>query len=296
MPLPVRFGRYELQGLLDEGRGWHVYEAVDRMTGRDVAVKILTTIDGNHDEERKRRFLQGARLAVSIQHDNVIPVCDGGEEQGYPFLAVELPRGADLPDAIRNGHTGDAANRTRIALEAARAWEFIHQRGIIHGEIGPESIFLEQSGRAKLLYFGIAQSKYADFRHAGCLDWQPAPSVIATEQLCLWFLLTPPEQVTGCAAVTPLTDVYRFGMVLYELFSGVKPVSGETLQRLFSVILHETPDREPLLAAGTPGPVVELIYRCIAKKPEERLQSFGAIVGGLRGVFPALGAGPNSAV
>ena len=296
MPLPVRFGRYELQGLLDEGGEWHVYEAVDRTTGRDVAVKILTTINGNHDEERKRRFLQGARLAVSIQHDNVIPVYDYGEEQGYPFLAVELSRGADLPDAIRNGHTGDAANRARIALEAARALEFVHQRGIIHGEIGPENIFLEQSGRAKLLYFGIAQSKYADLCHAGCLDWQPAPSGVANERLCSWFILTPPEQLTGCAAVTPLTDVYRFGMVLYELFSGVKPWNGATLARLYSVVLHEMPEVQPLVAAGTPRPVVELIYRCLAKKPEERLQSLGAIVGGVRGVFPALGAGPNSAV
>ena len=274
MQLPVRFARYELQAFLGGGMS-HVYQAVDTVMGRAVAVKILTE-QGIRDAEAKQRFLHEARLAGSIQHDHIVTVYDYGEEQGYPFMVLEFLRGEDLRDAIRQGHAGDAANRARIALEVARALEFVHQRGIIHRDIKPENIFIEQSGRAKLMDFGIAKSEGLNLTQAGQSMGTP-------------FYMAP-EQVMG-SAVTPLADVYSFGMVLYELFSGVKPVNGETLQRLFYVILHETPDREPLLAAGTPGPVVDLIYRCIAKKAEERLQSFGAIAEVLQGVLSGV-AGP----
>jgi serine/threonine-protein kinase len=268
MQLPVRFGRYELQTFLGGGMS-HVYQAVDTVMGRAVAVKILTE-QGIRDAEAKQRFLHEARLAGSIQHDHIVTVYDYGEEQGYPFMVLEFLRGQDLRDAIRNGHAGDAANRTRIALEVARALGFIHERGIIHRDIKPENVFLEQGGRAKLMDFGIAKSEGLHLTQAGQSMGTP-------------FYMAP-EQVIG-AAVTPLVDVYSFGMVLYELFSGVKPVNGDTLQRLFYVILHETPERGPLVTAGTPPALVDLIYRCIAKKPEERLQSFGAIAEILQGVL-----------
>jgi serine/threonine protein kinase len=273
MQLPVRFARYELQAFLGGGMS-HVYQAVDTVMGRAVAVKILTEL-GIRDAEAKQRFLHEARLAGSIQHDHIVTVYDYGEEQGYPFMVLEFLRGEDLRDAIRQGHAGDAANRTRLALEVARALEFVHQRGIIHRDIKPENIFIEQSGRAKLMDFGIAKSEGLNLTKTGQSMGTP-------------FYMAP-EQVVG-SAVTPLADVYSFGMVLYELFCGVKPVNGDTLQRLFYVILHEAPDREPLLAAGTPGPVVELIYRCIAKKPEERMPSFGAIAEILQGVLSGVAA------
>ena len=273
MQLPVRFARYELQAFLGGGMS-HVYQAVDTVMGRAVAVKILTE-QGIRDAEAKQRFLHEARLAASIQHDHIVTVYDYGEEQGYPFMVLEFLRGEDLRDAIRQGHAGDAANRTRIALEVARALGFVHQRGIIHRDIKPENIFIEESGRAKLMDFGIAKSEGLNLTKTGQSMGTP-------------FYMAP-EQVVG-GAVTPLADVYSFGMVLYELFSGVKPVNGDSLQRLFYVILHETPDREPLMAAGTPGPVAELIYRCIAKKPEERLQSFGAIAEVLQGVLAGVAA------
>lgn len=267
MQLPVRFARYELQEFLGGGMS-HVYRAVDTVMGRAVAVKILTE-QGIRDEEAKQRFLHEARMSGSIQHDNIVTVHDYGEEQGYPFMVLEFLHGEDLREAIRKGHAGDHTNKVRIALEVAQALAFIHQRGITHRDIKPENIYIEKSGRAKLMDFGIAKAEGLNLTKTG--NSMGTPFYMA------------PEQVMG-ANVTSLADVYSYGMVLYEMFAGVKPVNGDTLQRLFYIILHETPDPQPLIAAGTPGPVIDLIQRCIAKKPEERLQSFGAISEVLKGI------------
>ncbi len=268
MQLPVRFARYELQEFLGGGMS-HVYRAVDTVMGRAVAVKILTE-QGIRDEEAKQRFLHEARMSASIQHDNIVTVHDYGEEQGYPFIVLEFLHGEDLREAIRKGHAGDTANKVRIALEVAQALAFVHQRGIIHRDIKPENIYIEQSGRAKLMDFGIAKAEGFNLTKTG--NSMGTPFYMA------------PEQVMG-TNITALADIYSYGMVLYELFTGVKPVNGDTLQRLFYIILHESPDPQLLIAAGAPRPVIDLIQRCVAKKPEERLQSFGAIVEVLKGVL-----------
>ena len=268
MQLPARFAKYELQEFLGGGMS-HVYRAVDTMIGRTVAIKILTE-QGIKDEEAKQRFLHEARMSGSIQHDFIVTVHDYGEEQGYPFIVLEFLHGEDLREAIRRNHVGDVANKTRIAFEVAQALAYVHQRGIIHRDIKPENIYIEKSGRTKLMDFGIAKAEGFNLTKAGNSMGTP-------------FYMSP-EQVMG-ATITPLVDVYSYGMLLYELFSGVKPVSGDTLQRLFYIILNEHPDPNPLLAAATPPNVMDLIQRCTAKNPEHRIQSFHAIADVLTGIL-----------
>lgn len=272
MQLPVRFARYELQEFLGGGMS-HVYRAVDSVIGRPVAVKILTE-QGIKDEETKQRFLREARISGTIQHDNIVTVHDYGEEQGYPYIVLEFLHGEDLREAIRKQHTGDLANKIRLGLEIAKALEYVHQKGIIHRDIKPENVYVEQSGRAKLMDFGIAKTEGHSLTKTG--NSMGTPHYMA------------PEQVMG-TNITALVDIYSYGMLLYELFSGVKPLTGDTLQRLFYVILNEAPDYQPLIAAGTPEGIVGLIQRCVAKKPEERLQSFGAVVEILKGIQSGAG-------
>ncbi|MBM3752981.1 MAG: hypothetical protein FJW38_03275 [Acidobacteria bacterium] len=260
MQLPVRFARYELQEFLGGGMS-HVYRAVDTVIGRQVAVKILTD-DGCRDTEAKERFLHEARMSGAISHDNIVTIHDYGEEQGRPYIAMEFLRGGDLRDALRKNQAGDLRNRLRIATESAAALEYVHKMGIIHRDIKPENIFIEQSGRAKLMDFGI--SKAAGFNMTKAGNTMGTPYYMA------------PEQVQG-VNIMPLVDVYSFGIVLYELFTGERLVTGDSMERLFYVILHENPDPAKLVAAGLPQALIDLIMRCTAKKPEERLQSFSAI-------------------
>jgi formylglycine-generating enzyme required for sulfatase activity/tRNA A-37 threonylcarbamoyl transferase component Bud32 len=260
MQLPARFGKYELQQFLGGGMS-HVYQALDTVIGRQVAVKILTE-EACRDAEAKQRFLHEVRMSGTIQHDHIVTIHDYGEEEGRPYIVMEYLRGCDLRDTLRQGQAGDLLNRLRIATECAAALEFVHDRGIIHRDIKPENIFVEKSGRSKIMDFGISKAAGLSLTKAGNAMGTP-------------FYMAP-EQVLG-ANVTPLVDVYAFGVLLYELFTGERLVTGDSMERLFYVILNESPDPAKLAAAGVPASLSDLILRCTAKKPEDRLQSFGAI-------------------
>lgn len=260
MQLPARIGKYELQEFLGGGMS-HVFRAQDTVLGRTVAVKILTE-HGMQDEESKARFLQEARLASGITHDNILKVHDYGEENGRPFIVMEFLVGQDLRNAIRQGKTGDMQKKLDIALQIACALEHVHSKQIVHRDIKPENLHLDPQGRVRLMDFGIAKHQDHSMTKTGFAVGTP--------------YYMAPEQVLG-QKTTELVDIYSYGMVLYEMFTGERPVTGDTVERLFYIILNEPLKLEPLQARGVPKPVVELIMRCTAKKVEQRIQSFTAI-------------------
>ena len=279
MQLPARFGKYELQEFLGGGMS-HVYRAVDTVIGRAVAVKILTP-DASLDVEAKERFLHEARISGAIQHDHIVTIHDYGEEQGLPYIVMEHLRGGDLRDALRKGTAGDVMNRLRIAAEMAAALEYVHSRGVIHRDIKPENVFLEESGRSKLMDFGISKAAGFNLTKAGNTMGTP-------------FYMSP-EQVMG-VNITPQVDVYSYGIVLYEMFTGERLVTGDSMERLFYAILHENPDLSKLQNAGLPPALSDLILRCTAKKPEERIQGFGQVRQALAKIIAAPGGGAAAPV
>ncbi|MDP3000481.1 MAG: bifunctional serine/threonine-protein kinase/formylglycine-generating enzyme family protein [Bryobacterales bacterium] len=265
MQLPIKFGKYELEELLGGGMS-RVYRARDQVIGRTVAVKILTDA-GCADAEVKARFLAEARMAGSITHDNILGIYDFGEDAGgRPFMVMEFLRGEDLQHAIKNGHTGDLPRKLKIALQVARALEYIHGRKIIHRDIKPENVHVSPTGVAKLIDFGIAKAENVNMTRAGFV--LGTPSYMA------------PEQVMG-KPLTEQVDVYSFGLLLYELLAGVKGVGGETIESLFYNILHAPINPEPLVLGGVPPPVRDLVARCAAKNPAERPQGFGPVCAAL---------------
>jgi eukaryotic-like serine/threonine-protein kinase len=256
--LPCRIGKYELQEFLGGGMS-HVYRAVDTIIGREVAIKILTD-QGCSDQETRDRFLQEARTAGRVSHENILAVYDFGEDEGKPFMVMEFLRGEDLRKAIQNGHTGDTSKKLRLALQIARALEFIHQNRITHRDIKPENVYINQAGTAKLMDFGIAKAADgAQMTRAGFILGTP--------------YYMAPEQVKG-REVTPLVDVYAFGVLLFELFAGVKPIQGDSVERIFYAILHEPLDLTPLERVGASEDVRQLIACATSKDPADRYQGF----------------------
>src|SRR5580698_3009740 len=136
MQLPAFIGKYELLEFLGGGMS-QVYRARDTVIGRPVVVKLLTSAS-SADPEAKARFLQEARVAGKIQHENIVRVFDFGEHEGRPFIVMEYLKGEDLRDAIRGGHTGGLIERIKIAVQIADALEYVNGRGIIHRDIKPE--------------------------------------------------------------------------------------------------------------------------------------------------------------
>src|SRR3977135_3696961 len=207
MEHPSRVGKYEVEEFLGGGMS-RVYRAKDSVLGRRVALKILAESVAS-DPEAKALFLQEARLASSIAHENIIAVYDFGEEQGRPFMVMEFLEGESLRDAIQQQRTGDFARRMQIALQVGRALGHIHQKNIVHRDIKPENVRADASARAKVRDFGIAKSDGMPPTKAGFTVGTP--------------YYMAPKQVMG-EDVTIQADVYSFGVVLYELLTGKKPV------------------------------------------------------------------------
>jgi formylglycine-generating enzyme required for sulfatase activity len=260
MELPARFGKYELEEYLGGGMS-RVYRARDTVLGRTVAVKILTE-EASADPESKARFLREAQLAGNIAHDNIVTVYDFGEDAGRPFMVMEFLRGDDLATRIRMQRTGDLLTKLKTSLDVARALEHIHSLNIIHRDVKPENIQITAKGTAKLVDFGIARALDANITRPGFTLGTP-------------FYMAP-EQVRG-QDVTHLVDVYAFGILLFELLTGKRPVEGDAIESIFYRVLSEPLDLAPLRAAAVPESLVSLVGRMTAKNPAERPQSFAEI-------------------
>jgi eukaryotic-like serine/threonine-protein kinase len=274
METPSRIGKYELLQFLGGGMS-HVYRATDTVLKRTVAVKILTE-QGCTDREAKARFLQEAITAGNIQHENIIKVYDYGEDNGRPFIVMEFLTGEDLRDAIHKGHTGNILNRLSIALSVARALLHVHEKHIIHRDIKPENIHIDQKGQVRLMDFGIAKAEGFSMTKTGFALGTP--------------YYMAPEQVLGHPA-TERVDVYAFGVLLYELMSGAKPFTGDSVERLFYLILHESPDIAVLQRLNVPDPICALIARSTAKRPEDRPADFHAVIQEIERIVALLGQG-----
>ena len=264
IPLPARISKYELVEFLGGGMS-HVFRARDTVLGRTVGIKILTP-SGVADPDTKARFLQEARTASNISHENIMAVYDFGEEAGKPYMVMEFLRGRTLRAAIQEKIFPDLASRLRVALQIARALAHVHRSHITHRDVKPENVNIDDQGHAKLMDFGIAKAADMSLTQPGYVLGTP--------------YYMAPEQIMG-KPVTPSVDLYAFGIVLYEMFLGSRPYSGETIESIFYKIVHDPLDVTPLTAAGVPSDVVAIVARCTRKDPAARYASFTEVAADL---------------
>ena len=266
----ARLSHYRILSKLGAGGMGEVFLARDERLGRDVAIKVLPA-DFAASADRLRRFEQEARAAGMLNHPNILTVYDTGAHEGAPFLVAELLEGEDL-----RGHLGGGALPMRRAVDYARqvaaGLTAAHEKGIVHRDLKPENLFVTKDGRVKILDFGLAKLKTSI--PAGGLDTgAPTQRPLTDPGMILGTVAyMSPEQVRG-QDTDHRSDIFSFGVVLYEMLTGRRPFAGDSAVELMNAILKdEIPDFDGSGTNISPG--LEKIMRlCLEKKPEHRFHS-----------------------
>jgi predicted ATPase len=281
-----RLGRHEIRARLGAGGMGEVYRAYDTRLQRDVAIKIL----GRRVQERPgalQRFEQEARAASALNHPNIITLYDIGEEEGRPYIVMELVEGESLRRMLSGPWPTDLL--LHVARQIADGLVAAHERQIVHRDLKPENILLSRQGIAKIVDFGLAQFRLdqeaVSDRRAGGAE-RPLQGTAG---------YLAPEVIAG-GLVDERSDQFSLGAILYEMATGRKSFPGKTSIAALDATLHDEP--RPLSEArlDLPASFVDAVQRCLRKNPRERHAStrdfLAEIRGARRGSSAPAGAPP----
>jgi tRNA A-37 threonylcarbamoyl transferase component Bud32 len=268
--------RYELEELVGTGGMSSVYKARDRLLERNVALKVLHP-QYSDDAEYVERFRREARSVAQLSHPHIVTVIDRGEDGGQQFIVFEFVDGENLKQLI--GRVGPLPVRRAlaVALEIADALGFAHEHGLVHRDVKPQNVLLTSDGDAKVTDFGIARS----------LDVEQGVTQTGTVLGTSNYL--SPEQASG-QPVTPATDVYSLGVVLYELLTGEVPIPGETFVAVAMKHINEPPPDLSEKRPDVPLRLVAAFERALEKDPTRRFPSMAEFASELRRCLVEVGA------
>jgi eukaryotic-like serine/threonine-protein kinase len=259
----VLSGRYRLEAKLGSGGMSTVYLARDETLDRPVAVKVMHR-EMSEQEDQLQRFRQEARAVAKLTHPNVVSVIDAGEDGGYPYIVFEYVRGETLKQRISRVGALDTQEAIAYAIEVARGLSVAHARNMVHRDIKPQNVLIDEEGRAKLTDFGISRQLEQD-------------GMTATGRVLGTTDYVAPEQAMG-KGVDPRSDIYSLGVVLYEMLVGQVPFHADSQVGVaMKHVNEELPDvqrRRPEASAA----VALVVERATAKNLAERYQTVAEMI------------------
>jgi serine/threonine protein kinase len=262
---------YRILGKLGGGGMGVVYEAEDIRLGRRVALKFIPdNLIG--DPKSLERFEREARAASQLNHPNICTIHEIEDNNGHPFIVMEKLEGESLKQMIQ-GKALDTDTILDVGVQVADALTASHAKGIIHRDIKPANIFLTPSGQAKVLDFGLAklttEAKLATSTDTGIEDSLTAVGVIPGTAVYM-----APEQARS-EPLDPRSDLFSFGVVLYEMATGKKPFSGTNIVTTLDAVLHQKPAPPLTLNPSLPPELQNIIGRAMEKDKTKRYQNAG---------------------
>jgi eukaryotic-like serine/threonine-protein kinase len=267
-------GRYRVVSRLGTGGMADVYLARDELLGRQVAVKVLH-LHYVEDQEFVERFKREASSAAALSHPNIVAIFDRGEWNGTYYIAMEYVAGRSLKAIVREQGALDPAAALDIVIQILGAARFAHRRGVIHRDLKPHNVILDEDGRARVTDFGIAR--------AGASDMTLTGSIMGTAQYL------SPEQAQGFA-VSAASDLYSVGVILYELLTGTVPFEGETAVAIAFKQVSAVPQPPSALNPALPSSLDAVVLRAMAKDPVERYADDDELIQALEAELAALPA------
>jgi len=273
-----RFGKYEILGEIGLGGMGGVYRARNTRTGRSVAIKLLPA-EYLNDLGLRASFERESEMIAALKHKAILRVYEFGEQNGQPYLVMAFMPNGSLGDRLAHGPLSPS-EALPILDRIAKALDYAHKRGIVHLDLKPSNILLDQDDRAFLADFGIA--------------WQAASNSSAKANLRGTPAYLSPEQAQREETIDGRSDLYSLGIIAFEMLTGVQPFEGDSP---LAVILKHVHDQPPSIRAVNPDlptALDEVIQRSMAKDPQDRFPSGRSFVQALRKSLKANPAGDGS--
>ena len=277
--VPERIGKYYVVHEVGRGSTGTVYLSHDPFYGRDVAIKLYHATNANDAESRnaRRMFLGEAHMVGKLQHPNIVPIYDAGEEEGHRYVVTEHVHGARTLSAYcRPGSLLPIDQVIGIVYKCARALHYAHSRGVVHRDIKPSNILLTQDGDVRIVDFGIALVSDSDVSLLEGVAGSPA--------------YMSPEQVQGLD-LDPRSDLYSLGAVLYEMLCGHRPFRAGALGKLLRQVVQATPEPLRQVRPELPVELEAVVNRALEKDPGLRYRSGAEFAADLTRVHNQLRAG-----
>jgi Tol biopolymer transport system component/tRNA A-37 threonylcarbamoyl transferase component Bud32 len=267
-----QIGPYHIVAPLGAGGMGEVYRATDARLRREVAIKVIPEATADNPD-RMARFAREAQFLAALNHPNIASIYGYEESSSMLALIMELVEGPTLAERIKVGPL-PIEDALPIFKQITEALEYAHDRGIVHRDLKPANIKTKPDGTVKVLDFGLAKALSDD---SSAMDITNSPTLTAAATKAGYILGTAaymsPEQARG-KTVDRRADIWSFGAVVFEVFTGVSAFKGDTISDTLAAVIRGEPEWT-LLPAKVPNEIQQLIRRCLDKDPRQRLQSIG---------------------